>query len=76
VRPLTPNVAASSTQADTDELRAALAIASGNVALVARVMRVSRRTLDRRINAYGLRRWLTATYPLSVRQPKEKRRTT
>lgn len=54
---------------EREAVRDALTSTSGNVAAAARNTGVSRRSMDRWINETGLRPWLTATYPLSVRQP-------
>ncbi|WP_437804347.1 helix-turn-helix domain-containing protein [Sorangium sp. So ce693] len=56
--------------ADAAAVRDALAAASGNVERAAEALSVNRRTLDRRINALGLRTWLTETYSRSARQPR------
>ena len=72
--PLTPEAAQAQQAADTAAVLAALTAASGNVTTAARALNVPRRTLDRRINACGLRAWLTTTYPRSKRQPKKEKR--
>lgn len=72
--PLTPEAASAATAADIAKIVGALSAASGNVGAAARALQVSRATLDRRITAFGLREWLTDTYPRSVRQPKERKR--
>lgn len=56
--------------ADEIAIKAALKAFNGNVGAAAKMLEVQRRTLDRRINALGLREWLTTTYPHSMRQPK------
>ncbi len=70
MRPLTDAAAQQAAAADAAAIRAALEATSGNVQRAAEALSVPRRTLDRRINALGLRRWLTETYSLSVRQPR------
>lgn len=74
VRPLTPAAASAATAADVEQIVSALSAASGNVGAAAKALKVSRATLDRRITAYGLREWLTTTYPRSVRQLKRRAR--
>lgn len=69
-RPLTAQATQQSADADAAAIREALAAASGNVERAAEALSVNRRTLDRRINALGLRAWLTETYPRSARQPR------
>lgn len=68
--PLTPEAAQVQQAADTAALLAALHAASGNVTAAAKALGIARRTIDRRIDAFGLRAWLTAAYPRSKRQPK------
>ena len=70
MRPLTPSANAAANAEDATRIVAALATASGNVGAAAVALGVARRTLDRRINALGLRDWLTVTYPRSARQPR------
>lgn len=67
--PLTPEAAQAQAAADTARVLAALTAASGAVTVAARALSVSPRTLHRRIDALGLRKWLTDTYPRSARQP-------
>jgi transcriptional regulator with PAS, ATPase and Fis domain len=69
-RPLTADAIMQASAADAAAIREALAAASGNVERAAEALSVNRRTLDRRINALGLRAWLTETYPRSARQPR------
>jgi len=69
-KPLTARAAQQAADADAAAIRAALETASGNVGRAAETLGVQRRTLDRRINALGLRDWLTTTYPRSARQPR------
>jgi DNA-binding NtrC family response regulator len=69
-RPITATAAQQAAEADAAAIRAALSHASGNVGRAAEALGVARRTLDRRINALGLRDWLTEEYPLRARQPK------
>ncbi len=68
--PLTPEAAAKATAEDAKRIKAALKQTSGNVSRAADVLGVSVRNLHRRIVAYGLRTWLTNTYPRGARQPK------
>lgn len=70
--PLTPEAASAAVAADMARIVAALSAASGNVGAAADALGINRRTLDRRINGYGLRDWLSDTYPWSVRQPKRR----
>ena len=60
--------AKAASEADTLEIKAALAAASGNVSVAAKSLDVSRRTLHRWITNLGLRAWLSDTYPRSVRR--------
>lgn len=71
--PITPGAAQASLASDTAALLAALSAASGNVTAAALALDVPRRTIDRKIDACGLRAWLTATYPCSKRQPRKAR---
>ncbi len=68
--PATPEAAAKADAEDTRRIKAALRRARGSVRSAAAALAVPERTLHRRITALGLREWLTATYPRSVRQPK------
>ena len=68
--PLTAAAAQQAAAVDTAAVLAALAATSGNVGAAAAALKIARRTLDRRINALGLRDWLSAAYPRSARQPR------
>jgi DNA-binding NtrC family response regulator len=68
--PLTAAAAQQAAAVDTRAVLAALAAASGNVGAAAVTLKIARRTLDRRINALGLRDWLSTAYPRSARQPR------
>lgn len=70
--PLTPEAAAAATSADMARIVAALSAARGNVRVAAVALGIQRRTLDRRIVSYGLREWLSDTYPWSDRQPRKR----
>lgn len=51
-------------------IRSALTIHGGNVREAAKALDVSPATLHRRVNALGLREWLTTSYDRSARQPQ------
>lgn len=50
-------------------IKASLTLHRGNVRAAARALDIHPATLHRRVNALGLRGWLTAEYERSVRQP-------
>ena len=61
--PMTDEAKTAAQEIDKTHVRHTLAACHGNVAATADILGVPRRTLDRRINALGLRDWLTTTYP-------------
>lgn len=65
---LTPEAQAAADAADAKRIMRALKTSRGNVGAAAKALDVPRRTLDRRINALGLRDWLTAAFPRGARQ--------
>lgn len=71
-----PTLAAIEEQRDAaarELIRKALRYHSGNVTAAAVDLGLNRRTLDRQINALGLRAWLSGAYPRSARQPTRAR---
>jgi transcriptional regulator of acetoin/glycerol metabolism len=60
-------------EADAAALKVALIREAGAVRRVAEQLGVSKDTIYRRLDEYGLRSWLDATYPLSGRQPARDR---
>lgn len=67
--PLTPAAAEVAEATDRAAVVAALVAESGAVTRAAKRLGCAPETLRRRIIAYGLRTWLTDTYPRSARQP-------
>lgn len=67
--PLTPAAAEVAEATDRAAVVAALVAESGAVTRAAKRLGCAPETLRKRILAYGLRAWLTATYPRSARQP-------
>ena len=67
----TPTLTTAIDNAQRDIIRAALVEHRGNVTATAVALGTSADTLHRRIRDLGLREWLTATYPRSVRRRRK-----
>ncbi len=67
--PLTPAAERQAAKVDLDVILGAMAQTNGNVRQAAKLLGVPRRTLDKRIQALGIRQALRVDYPMSGRQP-------
>lgn len=69
--PLTVKARKLADDVDRTAILDALVKTSGNVGKAALLLKVARRTLDKRITGLGLRAKVTEIYPRAVRQPRE-----